>query len=70
METAALVGRALAFTIETYEPRLCNVRVEHVPGDGADNLLRFSISARLIAGDRSLVKFATRVDPSRRVLVD
>lgn len=71
-EMVELVARALAYTIDTYEPRLRGVRVQHIPGEGWDQQLRFSITAQLVTNSSggALVKFATRIDPSRRVMVE
>jgi type VI secretion system lysozyme-like protein len=69
-ETADAVLSALQYTIETYEPRLRGVRVEHTPGDEWNQVLRFRIQAQLIVDrSRTPVSFETRIDPSRRIHV-
>jgi len=62
------IGTALRFCIETYEPRLAEVRVTHVP-DAADLLLRFEILARLVTEEGTKLKFETRVDMSRKITI-
>ena len=62
---------ALQHTVETYEPRLTNVRVAHLPSKALDLVLRFEIAASLVDdGDAAPVRFETRVDASRGVSVD
>lgn len=56
--------------IENYEPRLRNVRVRLVPRSEEATLLRFDITAELIAGGRrSRVHFETRVENSGHLSV-
>jgi len=69
-EIGAMVGRALKRAIETFEPRLANVRVVHTPGEHWDHLLRFEVSAQLVnERSRQPLVFETRIDPSRRVII-
>ena len=69
-DAIALMARTMRHSILTYEPRLTNVVVRHVPGDGSDLTLRFEISAQLLSGDhKTPVKFETSVDPRRSVTV-
>jgi type VI secretion system protein len=69
-EASSFVVRALKRAIETYEPRLANVQVVHVPGESWDQVLRFEIHAHLLLGkNRSPVRFETRIDPSRQVMI-
>lgn len=57
-------------SIETYEPRLRNVRVRLVPKGEDETLLRFDITAELsIGGRRSRVHFETRVENSGHLSV-
>ncbi len=62
---------AMQHTIETYEPRLANVRVTHLPGKALDLTLRYEIAATL-ADDPGgpPVRFETRVDAARGVRVE
>ena len=63
-------ARALIHTIETYEPRLTNVRVRHIPSPGSDLVVRFEVSATLRGSDADApLRFATSIDASRRVTV-
>ncbi len=57
-------------SIETYEPRLHNVRVRLAPRGEDAALLRFDITAELLVGGRrSRVHFETRVEDSGRMSV-
>ncbi len=57
-------------SIETYEPRLRNVRVRLVPRGEDESLLRFDITAELVAGGkRSRVHFETRIESSGHMSV-
>lgn len=57
-------------SIETFEPRLRNVRVRLVPRSEEEYLLRFDITAEVsIGGRRSRVHFETRVENSGRMSV-
>ncbi|MBN2194448.1 MAG: type VI secretion system baseplate subunit TssE [Polyangiaceae bacterium] len=65
-DAIAIMARSIRHTIETYEPRLTNVRVRHVPGP--DLILRFEISAQL-TGNRSnpSLQFETTIDTTRAI---
>jgi type VI secretion system protein len=65
-----LMGQTLRHTIRTYEPRLQNVQIVHVPSEGLDLTLRFSINARVVVdGSKRAIQFETLLDASRRVTV-
>jgi type VI secretion system protein len=62
------MARSIRHTIQTYEPRLTNVRVKHLPSE--DLTLRYELTAQLVTGSSKLpVTFETTIDPSRRILV-
>jgi len=69
-EAINLMASTLKHTIQTYEPRLQNVQVVHVPNDGTELTLRFEIRGR-VAGDtnRQAIKFETTLDASRRLSI-
>ncbi len=56
-DSIGLLQQAIKETIETYEPRLTRVRVEHRSADRAAMRLVFLISAELTGGER--VRFET-----------
>lgn len=66
------VLKSIRRTIKTYEPRLVNVQVVHVPGEaGRDVTIRFEIVADLMnAGRKGRVKFHTVIDAARNVHVE
>lgn len=65
------IARALERTIATYEPRLANVRVRHVPSEEASLVVRFEITAILRGSDAERpLRFSTRIDASTRVTVE
>jgi type VI secretion system protein len=65
------IARALAHTIDTYEPRLANVRVRHVAAETASLIIRFEVTANLRGSEgEAPFKFATSIDASRRVTVE
>jgi len=65
-----MMAQSLRHTIQTYEPRLQNVQVVHVPGEGVDLTLRFEIRARIaVDGTKAAVKFESTLDPSRRLTI-
>lgn len=65
-----MIARALRHTIETYEPRLGNVRVRHVPSETLELVVRFEVTAFLAGGPQRVpVRFETNIDSSRRVRV-
>ena len=69
-EAITLMASTLKHTIQTYEPRLQNVQVVHIPNDGTELTLRFEIRGR-VAGDSSRqgIKFETTLDASRRLTI-
>jgi len=73
-DAAASIARALAATIAKFEPRLGDVRVRHVPTEGASLVVHFEVTAVLrdaTDGGRSHpVRFATTIDPSRRIHIE
>lgn len=67
-DAIADMARSIRHTILTYEPRLANVRVRHIPAE--DLTLRFEITAQLVGQTgKSPVAFETTVDAARRVNV-
>jgi type VI secretion system protein len=69
-EAIQLMGNTLRHTIRTYEPRLQNVQVVHVPSEGHDLTLRFAIHARVVMdGVKRAIEFETMLDTSRRITV-
>jgi type VI secretion system protein len=69
-EAIAIMGNSLRHTIRTYEPRLQNVQVVHIPSEGGDLTLRFAIHARvLVDGAKRAIEFETLLDASRRITV-
>jgi type VI secretion system protein len=66
------VLKSIRHTIRTYEPRLSNVTVKHVPTPmGADATIRFEIAGDIQNdGRRSTVKFQTIIDSARTVRVE
>ncbi len=62
--------RAIEHTVRTYEPRLTNVRVTHVPSAAMELVVRFEITA-VLAGSRSNapVRYETCVNASREITV-
>ncbi len=67
-DAIADMARSIRHTIQTYEPRLQNVRIRHVPTE--DLTLRFEITGQLAASSgKSAVAFETTVDAARRVSV-
>jgi type VI secretion system protein len=69
-DAITLMASTLKHTIQTYEPRLQNVQVVHVPNDGLELTLRFEIRARIVGdANRQSIKFETTLDPSRRLSI-
>jgi len=67
-DAIADMARSIRHTIQTYEPRLANVRIRHIPTE--DMTLRFEITAQLAGqAGKSAVSFETSVDATRRVSV-
>lgn len=70
-EGVSRIAAALRQNIETFEPRLRNVVVSHIPSDAADLTLHYEVRAELIVGNgRARVAFHTTVDSARRVHVE
>jgi type VI secretion system protein len=66
----AELASALEHTITTYEPRLRDVRIRHVPNDSSELMVRFEISATLVGPGRPVpVRYETRMDASREITV-
>jgi type VI secretion system protein len=62
--------KALKYTIEKYEPRLTNVRVNFIQGGEEDLICRFEIVAQLVNEEGpSRVKFETTLEVSRKISV-
>ncbi len=69
-DAITLMAATLKHTIQTYEPRLQNVQIIHVPSDGLELTLRFEIRGRLAGdGNRQAVTFETTLDASRRLTI-
>jgi len=69
-EAIGKIRDALLHTIETYEPRLKNVRVTHVPSGSIELMVRFEIRASLADAPGSApVRFETQVTASRAIEV-
>jgi type VI secretion system protein len=67
-DAIAEMARSIRHTIQTYEPRLMNVRVKHIPSE--DLTLRYELTAQLVSGSSKVpVTFETTIDPSRRIVV-
>jgi len=62
------MSRTLKQAIQTYEPRLANVRIQHIPTE--DMTLRYSVTAQLVLESKRLpVQFETSIDASRAISV-
>jgi len=67
-DAIAEMARAIRTTIQTYEPRLANVKLTHVPA--TDLTLRYEITAYLVIdGAKVPVQFETSLDETRRITV-
>lgn len=67
-DAIAEMARSLKHTIQTYEPRLANVRIVHIPTD--DMTLRYEIHAQLArSGSPVPVQFETSIDSTRKVSI-
>lgn len=66
------VLKSIRQTIRTYEGRLVNVSVKHIPGEaGRDVTIRFEITGEITNGQRRApVKFHTVIDASRSVRIE
>ncbi|MGE3673127.1 MAG: type VI secretion system baseplate subunit TssE [Polyangiaceae bacterium] len=70
-DAQAILARSIRTTIETYEPRLQNVRVRFAPDDSLDLVLRFEVSAQVVLeGSKLPISFETSLDASRRLNVE
>jgi type VI secretion system protein len=69
-DAISIMAQSLRHTIQSYEPRLQNVQIIHIPGDGTDLTLRFEVRARAaLEGSKTALKFETTIDPSRRLSI-
>jgi type VI secretion system protein len=69
-DAITIMAQSLRHTIQTYEPRLQNVQVLHVPSELQDLTLRFEVRGRVVLeGSKTAVKFETALDPSRRLTI-
>jgi type VI secretion system protein len=71
-EGASILADSIRNTVKAHEPRLRNVRVQHVPSE--DMTLHFKINAQMVVDGRSSrpgpnVLFDTTVDPSHLISV-
>lgn len=67
-DAIAEMARAIRHTLQTYEPRLSNVRVKHIPTE--DMTLRYELTAQLVTKSSKVpVEFETSIDPSRRITI-
>ncbi|MGH7298136.1 MAG: type VI secretion system baseplate subunit TssE [Polyangiaceae bacterium] len=69
-DAISLMAQTLRHTIQTYEPRLQNIQVIHVPSEITDLTLRFEVRGRVVLeGSKTAVKFETALDPSRKLTI-
>jgi type VI secretion system protein len=69
-DAITLMAQSLRHTIQTYEPRLQNVQVVHMPSETIELTLRFEVRGRaVIDGSKTVVKFDTALDPTRRLTI-
>jgi type VI secretion system protein len=69
-DAITLMAQTLRHTIQTYEPRLQNVQVVHIPSDVTDLTLRFEVRARVVLeGSKTAVKFETALDTARKLTI-
>jgi len=69
-DAITLMAQSLRHTIQTYEPRLQNVQVIHLPSDTIELTLKFEIRGRaVIDGNKSGVKFETSLNTSKRLTI-
>jgi type VI secretion system protein len=67
-DAIAEMARAIRHTIQSYEPRLQNVKLTHMPAE--DLTLRYEISGYLVTdGAKVPVQFETSLDDTRRLSV-
>jgi type VI secretion system protein len=69
-DAITIMAQSLRHTIQTYEPRLQNVQVVHVPNETLDLTLRFEVRGRaVVEGSKTMIKFETALDPTRRLTI-
>ena len=69
-DAISLMAQTLRHTILTYEPRLQNIQVTHIPSEHTDLTLRFEVRGRVVLeGSKTAVKFETALDPSRKLTI-
>jgi type VI secretion system protein len=69
-DAATVMSRSIRDTIEQYEPRLTNVRVQFVPSTNIELVLRFEVIGQAtLGGRRTPISFETNIDPNRRMTV-
>jgi type VI secretion system protein len=69
-DAITIMAQTLRQTVQNYEPRLQNVQIVHIPGDGTDLTLRFEVRGRVaLEGSKTAVKFETTIDTSRRLSI-
>ncbi|HEY6463066.1 MAG TPA: type VI secretion system baseplate subunit TssE [Polyangiaceae bacterium] len=69
-DAITIMAQSLRHTIQSYEPRLQNVQVVHVPNENIDLTLKFEVRARaVVEGSKTTVKFETALDPTRRLTI-
>jgi len=69
-DALSAIRESLLHTIEAYEPRLANVRINFVPNSSLDLVVRFEVTATLVDSTRRLpVRFETRLTATRAVTV-
>lgn len=71
-EGAAILAESIRNTVKAFEPRLRNVRVQHVPSE--DMTLHFKITGQMVLDGKSTrpgpnVHFDTLIDHSRMISV-
>ena len=70
-DAIALLARSIRNTIQTYEPRLTNVVVRHVPREDRELVVRYEIIAHIQQqGGKAPIKFETTVGSSGNVTIE
>jgi type VI secretion system protein len=70
-DAIALLARSIRNTIQTYEPRLTNVVVKHVPSEDRELVVRYEIVAHIQQqGGKTPIKFETKVGSSGNVTIE
>ncbi len=65
-DAIAAMAKAIRHTIQSYEPRLTNVRIKHIPTE--DLSLRYEITAQVIRDNAKVpIQFETSIDASRKM---